>query len=281
MDTAGQAVLKETADRIQGSPNSQLYIFVPPDFQISEAIAEAIYNATPKRNVDRSRITFVETSGKNPLIQVWLVPPGASPPKQCDECEVVPTKRDCPTITIEGPARITLPGDAMSFRVTSSQTLPEKTKFIWQVFGGAVESGQGTATVTVRTTREDAGMNIKAVVSVFGIPNGCDGTAEEMAGVAPIYEGDPVDTYGKVSLYAEYERMQNGVAQAERSPGFMLVIVKRSPRFTSVERNRVRALEKFIVGSLHFPRSRFKIITTPGAVETIIWLVPPGARMPK
>ena len=44
----------------------------------------------------------------------------------------------------------------------------------WSVSAGTIESGQGTASITVRTTPEMAGSNVTATVELGGNAPNCD-----------------------------------------------------------------------------------------------------------
>ena len=114
--------------------------------------------------------------------------------QECTDCFPVCS---CPTLTVSGPAGVTNPGDTMTFTANVSGG-PDVT-YNWTVSAGTIESGQGTPSITVRTTREMGGSNVTATVELIGLDKKCDcpSTGSETAGVIKI-KTDPVDEFGKL-----------------------------------------------------------------------------------
>ncbi|HYJ91500.1 MAG TPA: hypothetical protein VEV84_09340 [Pyrinomonadaceae bacterium] len=164
------------ADAARKSPNSQLYIFIPPDVRVQNEVADRLERAIPESGIDAQRITFVHTNGKNSVIQIWLVPPGATPPK-CEDCEppapIAPmAPANCPTLEVTGPSGITALGGIMPFAVIVSDPSLRKLTFAWTVSAGTIVEGQGTRVIKVRAPA-GGGPSVSATVSVGGLPNGC------------------------------------------------------------------------------------------------------------
>jgi hypothetical protein len=164
------------ADSVRKSPYSQLYIFIPPDVRVQNEVADRLERAIPGRGIDGQRITFVHTNGKNSVIQIWLVPPGATPPK-CEGCEppapIVPmAPANCPTLEVTGPSGITAPGGIMPFAVIISDPSLRKLTFAWTVSAGTIVEGQGTRVIKVRGPAS-GGDKVSATVNVVGLPDGC------------------------------------------------------------------------------------------------------------
>jgi hypothetical protein len=135
--------LRNVAQAINNNPNAQLYIFTPPDATIRKTLADQLYKAIPEHGIDASRMTFVENASKNSLIQFWLVPPGATPPSKCEDCESQFVSQEsqpnassgvgrsiCPSITIDGPPGLTMPGGLMTFRSLVSGKASRAIKYI-------------------------------------------------------------------------------------------------------------------------------------------------------
>ena len=191
-------------------------------------------------------------------------------------------KVECPTISITGPAEITNPGGVMIFRANVKGTVPSRSKFQWTVSSGMIESGQGTRSISVRTPNDASGINIAATLKLTAISSTCLVSATELAPIASIPSQDPVDTYGKLSLFDEYARVQNGVAAANYNPNCLLVIIREAPHFGPAEKTRLNRIKRFINRQLRFPFQRLRIINKVGPqIQNVIWLVPPGARMPE
>ena len=98
----------------------------------------------------------------------------------------------CPTIEITGPSGLTNPGDTLTFAVTLSSTAGN-VRYTWKVSRGVIEDGQGTQSIVIRTSLEDNGQNVEATVSITGLPKNCVHKATEIAPVASLVEGQPVD----------------------------------------------------------------------------------------
>ena len=78
------------ADTVDHDPTSQLFVFIPADHIVPDALTKRLYKAI--HDFDPSRITYVETATADKTIEVWLVPPGANRPT-CENC--------CPSANID------------------------------------------------------------------------------------------------------------------------------------------------------------------------------------
>src|SRR5262249_33571698 len=146
--------LKKIAEAADNNPNSQLYIFVPPDAAVRSALSERLQNIISAPKVDLKRITFVENVSRKSTIQIWLVPPGATPPAKCDGCEPpesnpAPSSPSCPTLEVTGPSSVSAPGAIMPFAVIVSDPSLRKLTFAWTVSAGTIVEGQGTRVIKV------------------------------------------------------------------------------------------------------------------------------------
>jgi len=191
-------------------------------------------------------------------------------------------RADCPTISVTGPAGMTNPGDVMVFAAQTTAKLPVTASFNWTVSNGTIESGQGTKSISVRVPTGENGGNVTAIVKLTGLQNACFITAGETAPITYLPIGEPVDKYGQLSLFDEYARVHLGVVAARDNPTCLLVIIREAPRFGTAEKTRINKIKAFISQRLHFPSRRLRIITKVGPqVQNVIWLVPPGAKMPE
>jgi hypothetical protein len=91
----------------------------------------------------------------------------------------------CPEITVIGPSGLTMAGDLMTFKASIGNGQAGKLGYDWTVTAGTIESGQGTAAIEVRTTKDMEYSNVTATVKVTGMSAECSQNAWEIAGVAP------------------------------------------------------------------------------------------------
>ncbi|HEY2866941.1 MAG TPA: hypothetical protein VGJ02_07610 [Pyrinomonadaceae bacterium] len=181
-DQIDKVRIEGIATTLSNNPNAQLYIFAPADVRVRMAVADRLSKAIPERGIDVSRMTFVASGSKNSIIQFWLVPPGATPPAECEGCELpesvvpaAPAPANCPTLEVTGPSGITPAGGIMPFVVLISDPKLRKLTFEWRVNAGNIVEGQGSRVVKVRAP---AGRStITANVRVGGLPQGCHDTA--------------------------------------------------------------------------------------------------------
>jgi len=175
---------------VQNNPNSQLFIFVPPIATIKSALA-ARFDSVIHERVDGPRITFIDAPVKSNLVQIWLVPPGATPPAKCEGCEplavpamVTPAPSNCPTLEVTGPSGVTARGTIMPFVVLVSEPRLKNLSFAWTVSTGTIAEGQGTRVIKVRAPAPNGTKNITATVTVQGLPQGCRNMASDTAEIA-------------------------------------------------------------------------------------------------
>jgi len=103
----------------------------------------------------------------------------------CVTINAQPATVPCPEITVIGPSGVTMGGDLMKFTASIGNGQAGKLGYDWRVSSGTIESGQGTATIEVRTTKDMGGSNVTATVKVTGMSAECSPIGSEIAGVAP------------------------------------------------------------------------------------------------
>ena len=276
LDEKSRSLLKTVAKAAVNDPYSQLYIFVPPNAEIRRVVADEIFNAKSEGNVERDRMTFVETSGKSSLIQIWLVPVGATPPKckECAEVQKVSAGQGCPTISITGPAKPTPPGATMKFEAQTAQPLPTGVKFIWTVTAGTIESGQGTDSIIVRSPADGSIAVIETNVKVGGASESCLAAAKTIAKIEPYQNVEPLDSYGNVTLNVEKSRMWNAAQQLKQSTGSKLLIFRYLPQTRNSDLLRIKQLSNFLIKfGLKPDQFQFVIENHPDP-HTLIFLPP-------
>lgn len=198
------------------------------------------------------------------------------------ECDCVKLC-DCPSLSVSGPAGITNPGDTMTFTATAAGGTQDNLTYNWSVTSGEIESGQGTPSIVVRTTREMANSSVTATVELGGLPDGCDcpKRASETAGVAPAPEAVKIDEFGKLPNDDIRGRLDVFFAELANNPTNQGYIINYgTPK-------EIAAREKLITNHINFrkfDRSRVTIVNggaaPDGVVTTKLYRIPPGANNP-
>ncbi len=195
---------------------------------------------------------------------------------ECADCWV---PCDCPPISISGPAGVTNPGDTMTFTASVSGDVT----YNWSVTAGTIESGQGTPSITVRTTPDMAGSNVSATVSIGGLDPACncETDATEIAGVAPPPTIDLIDEFGPAVPDDIKIRVDNFYTQLNNNPTARGYIINYG---TAAEIRRRRADIDAAIRFRGFDRSRITYIDGPNmgtGINTKFYLVPAGADEPQ
>lgn len=200
----------------------------------------------------------------------------------CPDCEAPrPECPTCPTVTVTGPAGITSPGSTMTFTASVSGD----ATYNWTVSRGTIESGQGTPSITVRTSEADAGQNVTATVSVevrgaAECPP-CPSSASETAGVAARPESRIIDEFGKVANDDLKARIDNLYVQLGNEPGAQGYIINYGP---PAEIRRRKAVINAHIRMRQLDASRVTMIDGPdtgAGISTKIYIVPQGATPPQ
>jgi hypothetical protein len=196
------------------------------------------------------------------------------------KCEI---KCECPTVTVTGPAGITNPGDAMTFTANVSGGSQATVTYNWTVDRGTIESGQGTPSITVRTSREDAGNNVNARVELGGLDPACScpNSANETAPVAGLPEAVLVNEFGKMSNDDIRAQLDNFFAELANNPNNQGYIINYGTD------REIAARERLIQNHIafrKFDRSRITLVrggvSPDGVVHTKMYRIPPGAENP-
>jgi len=195
--------------------------------------------------------------------------------EECPDC-VVPCS--CPSLSISGPTGITNPGDTMTFVATVDR--PD-VNYTWTVSNGTIESGQGTSSITVRTTKEMAGENVTATVTIGGFTDcSCQKTASETAPVAPPIGITEVDNFGPQKPDEIKARLDNFYIALTNSPGSEGYIINYG---TPAQIKASEAQLRKAITFRKYPMSLFHFVQGPDTgegVRTKFILVPPGATPP-
>lgn len=198
----------------------------------------------------------------------------------CPDCKKI---CDCPSLTVSGPAGITNPGDAMTFTANVSGGSQDTVTYNWSVSAGTIESGQGTPSITVRTSAGDAGGNVTATVEIGGMDPtcGCPSTGSETAPVAAKPTFTQADQFNKATDDDVKARVDNFYTQLNSNPNSQGFIINYG---TPAEIKKRRAQIVKAINFRKFDPSRVTFVDGPNngnGPETKFYLVPPGADQPQ
>ena len=180
-------------------------------------------------------------------------------------------------MTVSGPAVVTNPGEAMSFTASTSGDVT----YNWSVSAGTIESGQGTPSITVRTTAAMKGSNVTATVDIGGRDPACNCTitASETAGVAAL-NSSLVDEFGALKDDDVKARVDNFYIQLNNNPNAQGYIINYGS--AADIKKRKAQIDKAITFR-KYDRSRITYVDGPDdktGVKTRFYLVPAGADKP-
>ncbi|HQZ96417.1 MAG TPA: hypothetical protein PLP21_08865 [Pyrinomonadaceae bacterium] len=198
--------------------------------------------------------------------------------EECPDCQAPPKTCSCPTLSVSGPAGITNPGDTMTFTASASGDVT----YNWTVSAGSIESGQGTPSITVRTTKEMAGSNVTATVNIGGTDPTCNclTTASDNGGVAAIPTATPVDEYGALKDDDVKARVDNFYIQLNNNPSAKGYIINYGTA-AQIKKQKAQIMKAITFRKYDAGRVTFVDGPNNGEVKTKFWLVPAGADNPQ
>lgn len=185
----------------------------------------------------------------------------------------------CPTITVTGPAGVTVPGEQVEYTASVSDNVPKEVKYQWSVSVGKIVGGQGTLRLVVETPKISES-NLIATLKVLGLPEGCVDTASETAPMPICILPVLIDQFSGLSLRDQAARLDAAVQSVRENPGQILFIIEYA-----TDRRRQAARVKWLNDQLtrrhKLPPSSFEIITElDGESFTKIYRISPGAERP-
>lgn len=198
--------------------------------------------------------------------------------KECTDCKV---PCECGTLSLSGPSGVTQPGDTMTFTANVSGG-PDVT-YNWSVSAGTIESGQGTSSIVVRTTKEMENSNVTATVQLGGTSPGCNCDTEksDTGSVAGLPKAQLVDSFGPLQDDDVKARIDSFYISLNNDPNAHGVIVNYG---TPAEiKKRKAQIDKAIKFRKYDP-SRITYVDGPDqgtGINTKLWLVPSGAEQPE
>ncbi|MEO8573378.1 MAG: hypothetical protein ABI481_05370 [Pyrinomonadaceae bacterium] len=271
-------------EELLANSNNQGYLFIDhkktatkSDMARKEKI---IIDALPSP-FDRSRITFVRWEGGSGIAEFWRVPPAASNPL-CEECgKVAGVSAQCPTISVAGPAGITMPGDLMYFRAELTGEIPNNVSYHWKIKDGEIIAGQGTLEIRGKYSTSVWYGNVLATITVSGLPEGCSNTASEklnMTGPEPEPELLGSIRGGKYVINQDLIEQLGNALRQQPNPQLYVIVYSRlaENKFTGL---MWRLLKQLSLTKID--HSRFTIVRSDiKDQEAAFWLIRPGVSNP-
>lgn len=196
------------------------------------------------------------------------------------ECDCVRVC-ECPSsVSVTGPAGVTQPGESMSF--TANVVGGPEVTYNWTVSGGTIESGQGTPSISVRTSSADADTTITATVQLGGFEEGCgcQTEASDNGPVAPHPDPVLIDEFGRLANDDVRARLDQFFIELQNNPTNQGYIINYGTA------REIQARERLIQSHITLRRlDRSRITMVRGGdlgtgISTKLYRVPPGAENP-
>lgn len=197
------------------------------------------------------------------------------------ECDCV-RACECPSLSVTGPGGIVTPGDAMTFTANASGGSQGALTYSWTVSGGTIESGEGSPSISVRTTPDMAGSNVTATVTIGGLDPNCQCTtqASETAQIDTIPQAVMVNEFGRLSNDEIRAQLDNFFADLSNNPNHQGYVINYGTD------REITARERLITNHINFrgfDRSRITLVRggdTGEGPRTRLYRIPPGAENP-
>jgi hypothetical protein len=171
----------------------------------------------------------------------------------------------------------------MTFTASVTGGTASNLTYNWTVSAGTIESGQGTPSITVRTTSGMANSNVTATVNVGGQDPECRCPSEARGdgGVADDPQPVLVDEFGRQAdddIRSRLDTFFNELANFPNNQGYIINYG------TNAEIARRERLITNHIAFRNFDRSRITLVRggthDSGAVYTRFYRIPPGAENP-
>lgn len=195
-------------------------------------------------------------------------------------------RQTCPQVSIECPD-LTGDGKELTFRaVVADADPPLSLTYDWEVSGGTITSGHGTASITVDTMGFE-GQSVSARLSVGGLPEGCEGDAE--ACTSADHNSDLpvtrlVGSFGSTNAEADRANLDALYDALQLEPGAQgYVVVYAGRRATAGEASkRGERARRYLVDEKSLEAARLVVLDGGHRDEVTyeLFVVPTGAHPP-
>lgn len=202
---------------------------------------------------------------------------------ECADCRTPPEPpKPCPTgLDVTADKTVVQQGETVTFTATIDAA-GQTVNYTWDVTGGTIESGQGTAQIVVRVPASGAttAATVTATARTATNDPNCvatDSASSEIPGRVVFTE---IDRYGRLNRNAEKARLDNVAVQAQNDPNARIFIIAFGRNDAAANR-RLQFARNYLVTTRGIDPGR--VVTVNGGVgpeQTVIYLVPAGATEP-
>jgi len=220
--------LNKIVDAMKEHRNDQLYVFAGhPGGNSMRVRALDLINFLNERGIYANNVTVIQSQSPIEVLQLWLVPPGATPPTFYPPTAPA---QDCPIIKISAPQEVLGPRYFDNRLYVELDPPRDGLSFFWTLTSGSILSGQGTVRLKVEPpeVRDCENKEMTATVRVEGLPPGCTATAtrefEVTTGNCDVF---PLSEYGPASFVDERAQIDNLVIQMSNNPKAQAFVVFR------------------------------------------------------
>jgi hypothetical protein len=184
-------------------------------------------------------------------------------------------KIPCPSIKVVGPPGVTRLEEKMAFTAEIGNFNDRDIlRYEWTISSGRIESGQGTSSIVIPTSREMNLSNITATVKISGLGTGCPDAASETAGVAMEWYPTKFDEFEKRTKDELKARFDNFYIAIQEDPAIEgLIAVELSKKDTArIKSAYLRALYDAILWlKKDLSRVTFLISEADAETRTVLW----------
>jgi hypothetical protein len=223
--------LIKIVDALKQDSNSQLFVFAghPGERSIKSLNVREmdLIDFLKGRGIDPSYVTVIHSQSPIEILQLWLVPPGATPPTF--DPPTAPAQ-DCPIIKISAPQEVLGPRYFDNKLYVELDPPRDGLSFFWTLTSGSILSGQGTARLKVEPpdVMDCENKEMTATVRVEGLPPGCTAKAtrefEVTTGNCDVF---PLSEYGPATFVDERAQIDNLAIQMSNNPKAQAFVVFR------------------------------------------------------
>ena len=197
------------------------------------------------------------------------------------DCPNCVTPCVCPSVSVGEPSGVTNPGSDMTFTANVNGGNSDTAyTYNWTVSNGTITSGQGTPQITVATTREMAGGNVMATVTVTGTAAcPCNVPASGTGSVASTPIATLVDDFGATPADDLKARLDPFFSELQNNPSSSGVIINSgTDREVAKQLANIRKAAKF--RGYDLTRVNFVRGSSEPGTRTRLFIVPSGAEAP-
>jgi hypothetical protein len=137
-----------------------------------------------------------------------------------------------------------------------------KPAYNWAVSAGTIQSGQGTGSIVVDTTRLPNSSPVTATVDVKGLPESCPASASCTTALMTVIIEDRFDEYGDIKFENEMARLDNYAVALQNWPqgvGYIIAYGGRVGRRGAALKRAERA-KRYLTTVRYIPAAQVVII---------------------